>query len=169
MQDLKDVYLLTGSNIEPRMHFLQMAKNAIEEQLGAIVNESSVYESEAWGFNAEIAFLNQVLLIRTNLGAADILKRVLDIEKSMGRSRGNNGYTSRTIDIDMLYYGDEVIENDQLIVPHPRIASRNFTLLPLNEIAGSFIHPVLKLTNKELLKRTRDTGKVWLFEKPDAL
>jgi 2-amino-4-hydroxy-6-hydroxymethyldihydropteridine diphosphokinase len=169
MQNRKDVYLLTGSNIEPRTLYLRNAKQAISEQLGEIVNESSVYESEAWGFTANKTFLNQVLLIRSSIKAEELLAGVLEIEKLMGRLRTENGYSSRTIDIDILYYGDEVIENDKLVVPHPRIKDRNFTLAPLNEIAGSFVHPVLQITNKELLEQTTDRGKVWLFEYKNAL
>lgn len=169
MQNSKDVYLLTGSNIEPRVSYLRDAKQEISKHLGEIVNESSIYESEAWGFNADTAFLNQVLLIRTTLKAEKVLAGLLEIEKSMGRSRKENGYTSRTIDIDILYYGDEVIKNEKLVVPHPRIGDRNFTLMPLNEIAAGFVHPVFKLTNRDLFEQSVDRGEVWLFETKNAL
>ena len=83
----------------------------------------------------------------------------------MGRVRNDmNSYSSRAIDIDILYYGFDVINNDDLIIPHPRLQDRKFTLLPLSEIAGSFIHPVFHLTNKELLEKTSDRGKVWLYK-----
>jgi len=169
MQKSKDVYLLTGSNIEPRELYLQNAKQQISKQLGNFVKESSVYESEAWGFEADTAFLNQVLLIRSTLNPEELLTKVLEIEKAMGRLRNENGYTSRTIDIDILYYGNEVIKHEKLIIPHPRIGDRNFTLMPLNEIAPGFVHPVFQLTNKDMFDRTSDRGKVWLFEEKHAL
>jgi len=167
MQSSKDVYLLIGSNIEPRELFLKDAKKEIDK-LGQIDEESSVFESEAWGFEADTPFLNQVIVIRTTLKANEVLKRILNIEQSLGRTRRKDHYLSRTIDIDILYFGDEIIEQDDLVVPHPRIQDRKFTLLPLNEIAANFIHPVFQLTTRELLEQTNDKGKVWLYKKNEV-
>jgi 2-amino-4-hydroxy-6-hydroxymethyldihydropteridine diphosphokinase len=163
MQNVKDVYLLVGSNIEPRELFLREAKKEIDS-LGPIVEESPVYESEAWGFEADTPFLNQVLLIQTILKAKELLRIILKIEQSLGRIRSDNHYSSRTIDIDVLYFGNDIIKQEDLVVPHPRIQDRKFTLMPLNEIAADFIHPVLRMTNKELLERTDDKGKVWRYK-----
>ncbi len=104
MRNTKDVYLLTGSNIEPRNAYLLKASEEICNRIGEIVAQSQIYESEAWGFESEMAFLNQVLLIRSGLSAESILTEILKIEKSLGRMRIDGNYSSRTIDIDILYF-----------------------------------------------------------------
>lgn len=169
MQKETDVYLLTGSNIEPRMYHLQQATEMITEHIGLIKKQSGIYESEPWGFDAELAFLNQVIIVKSRLSAEEILNNILQIEQSLGRKRSKTAYTSRTIDIDILYYGTEIIHSQKLIVPHPRLHKRNFTLQPLAELAGSFIHPVLKLSNWELFNRSTDKVKVWVHEDKNGI
>ena len=161
MQNEKRVFLLTGSNIEPRSNYLAQAEKKIEEKIGKIVDCSSIYESEPWGFEAEIAFLNQVLVVETNLSSFEILGRIHSIEKRLGRTRNGKVYLSRTIDIDILYIENEIIETKELTVPHPRLHERKFTLLPLAEVAGKFKHPILKKTNDELLSKVNDQNRVW--------
>lgn len=143
------------------------ATKEIDLQIGDIICQSSIYESDSWGFESD-TFLNQVLLIHTRLSAEFILERILAIEKSFGRCR-NSKYSARKIDIDILYIGNCVIKTDRLVVPHPRLQDRMFTLLPLVEIAEHKIHPVFKLTNKALLERTKDNGRVWVHKKQHAL
>jgi 2-amino-4-hydroxy-6-hydroxymethyldihydropteridine diphosphokinase len=92
------------------------------------------------------------------------LKAILQIEKKMGRLRNKNGYESRIIDIDILYFNDENIHQPDLIIPHPRLHQRRFTLLPLTEIAGDLMHPVYHEKNSELLKRCRDKSFVWRID-----
>lgn len=164
MQNLKEVYLLTGSNIEPRIHFLQEAMKEINSRIGKIYRSSSIYESEAWGFESDISFLNQVLVIRSKLSVNEILDEILRIEHELGRKRIKGKYTSRSIDIDILYFGSEIIKTNELTVPHARLHERIFTLMPLEEIAEDFIHPVLKMTNKELLEKSQDKNKVWIYK-----
>jgi len=164
MQIEKKVFLLTGSNIEPRAKFLALANKKIEENIGKIVGRSSIYESEPWGFEAETAFLNQVLVVITELAPNEILEKIQSTEKELGRFRKSNAYVSRTIDIDILYFESEIIESAELTVPHPRLHERRFTLLPLAEIAGGFMHPVLKKTNDELLQKVEDQSRVWKVE-----
>lgn len=169
MQKETDVYLLTGSNIEPRMSFLQKAAEMIAEQIGIIKKQSAVYESEPWGFDADLTFLNQVVMVKSVLSAEEVLKNILDIEQKLDRTRVESGYASRTIDVDILYYGAEIINNEKLTIPHPRLQERNFTLKPLVEIAADYNHPVLQKTNKELLETTADTVHAWIYKKEDGI
>ena len=158
------VFLLTGSNIEPRMAFLQKAEKMIAEQTGVILHRSAIYESEPWGFQTENNFLNRILEIETSLSAEELLEKLLEIEKILGRERTGTNYSSRTIDIDILYFGNSTIQKQSLEVPHPRLHLRRFTLLPLVEIAPDFKHPVLKKTNRELLEMLNDNLEVWKYQ-----
>lgn len=161
MQNEKRVFLLTGSNIEPRAKYLALANKEIELSIGKIVKRSSIYESEPLGFKAETDFLNQVLVVMAKLTPIEILQELHFIEKQLGRLRKGKVYVSRSIDIDILYVENEIIETAELSVPHPRLHERKFTLLPLAEVAGDFIHPVLKKTNEELLQKVNDQSRVW--------
>ncbi len=165
------VILLLGSDIEPRMQYLQQAEALIEEKIGDISAASSVYESEPWGFESDTKFLNKVLVINTHQSPQKILQSCQDIENFLGRTRNNQkGYTSRTIDVDILYYGRQQIETDHLKIPHPAITERRFTLLPLTEVIPQWLHPVLEKTQTELLKNCQDTANVVVFkEKENAL
>lgn len=140
-----------------------IASEKICDRIGELVGQSQIYESDPWGFDAEMAFLNQVLLIQTELSAENVLIEIMEIEKSMGRKRIDENYSSRTIDIDILYFDREVIHQDNLIIPHPRLHKRRFTLLPLVDIDKNFKHPVFQLTNNELLEMCEDPGKVWIY------
>jgi 2-amino-4-hydroxy-6-hydroxymethyldihydropteridine diphosphokinase len=154
------VFILTGSNRGNRLQMLRKAEECIEEVIGMITVRSSVYETEPWGFQDEIPFLNQVLMAETDLLPDRLLKEILVIETSMGRKRESMGYQARVIDIDILLYNDNVINTEELIIPHPRLADRRFVLMPLAEIAGEYFHPVFQCTISELLVNCRDYSKV---------
>jgi 2-amino-4-hydroxy-6-hydroxymethyldihydropteridine diphosphokinase len=104
-------------------------------------------------------FLNQVIAVETKLSAQRVLQDILKIELVLGRIRGQR-WGSRVIDIDILYYNNDIIHSEDLQVPHPYIQERNFTLIPLAEIAADYIHPIFKKTNKELLDESKDPLKV---------
>lgn len=145
------VYLSLGTNLGERELNL---KSAIKEigALGSIIQISAVYETEPWGFSSENKFLNMVVEIQTNIPACQLIKECLNIEAILGRTRGSAwGYESRIIDIDILFFGDEVVNQDKLTIPHPYIQERRFILEPLNEIAPNLLHPVLCKTVSELL------------------
>ena len=158
------VFLLTGSNIEPRTDYLREAEKMITEQTGVILQRSAIYESEPWGFKTENNFLNRILEVETGLTAEEMLEKLLEIEQILGRERSGTSYSSRTIDIDILYFGKSRIQKESLEVPHPRLHLRRFTLLPLVEIAPDFEHPVLKKTNRELLDMLNDDLEVWKYQ-----
>ena len=127
---------------------------------------STPYESEPWGFETEEWFLNRVIVIETAMAPEDLLKQLLEIERELGRERHPEieGYTSRTADLDILYYGDRIILTNTLTVPHPRLHRRRFALLPMCEVAPDFVHPVFGLTQSELLARCPDTLMVRKME-----
>ena len=131
----------------------------INNRCGHVEQVSAPYESEPWGFEADEWFLNQVIVIKTEMDPVDLMKQLLEIELELGRDRHSEveGYVSRTADLDILYYGDRIILTDMLTVPHPRLHRRRFALLPLCEVAPNLIHPVFGLTQAELLARCSDT------------
>jgi 2-amino-4-hydroxy-6-hydroxymethyldihydropteridine diphosphokinase len=160
-----EVYLLLGSNISSRIGYLNSAKELIEKEVGKISNRSSIYESEPWGFEAEKMFLNQVVFVETSLSALDLLKKTQQIEKKLGRIRKSVvSYTSRTIDIDILFFDEAVFSLPELKIPHEQMQNRRFTLMPLVEIAAEKKHPVLHESCHQLLDECRDFGRVWKFQ-----
>ncbi len=155
------VVILAGGNLGDTKDYLNQALQQCAGALGPCVLKSSVYQSEPWGFDSPQHFLNQVWVFETELSASACLKKMLEIEQSLGRIRGESeGYSSRTIDLDILYYGQEVINEDHLHVPHPRINQRRFALMPLCEVLPNFIHPVLGKNNQQILADCTDTGLV---------
>ena len=134
----------------------------INNRCGRIVAVSSAYESEPWGFEAEEWFLNRLIVVETDLEPEEMLRQLLEIEKELGRVRHPEaeGYTSRTVDLDILYFGNRITVSDNLIVPHPRLHQRRFALVPLCELVPDFVHPVFHLTQAELLERCPDDSTV---------
>ena len=161
----ESVFILLGSNLGDRERLVNQACRMMGERCGEIVAKSRLYESEPWGFKSEHWFLNQVVRINTLLSPNELMQTLLDIEKELGRDRTtpHDGYVSRPMDLDILYFGDEIIDNECVIAPHPRLHQRRFTLLPLCDLAPVFVHPVLKKTNHQLLDECQDTGIVKLF------
>ncbi|MBZ0244283.1 MAG: 2-amino-4-hydroxy-6-hydroxymethyldihydropteridine diphosphokinase [Bacteroidales bacterium] len=156
----KNIFILLGSNLGNRKAFLAQARQAIKQQCGEILASSHLYETAPWGFESEDWFLNQVIEIDPDYSADQLLDRLLAIETSLGRTRTTAQYSSRIIDIDLLYFGNQVFNSAKLVVPHPRLQMRKFTLLPLCEIAPEFIHPVLQKSQLELLQQVSDESVV---------
>ncbi len=153
------IYLLTGSNIgDSQAHLLEALKQ-IELQIGEVISVSAIYRTEPWGNKNQQDFLNQVLEVNTSLQLAEVLERILAIEQQMGRNRLVK-WEPRVIDIDILFAGNQQIHTPELQIPHPLLHERKFTLLPLCEIAPSFIHPVFQKTILELLTDCSDTSLV---------
>ena len=150
-----NVFLLLGSNLGDREFFLNKAIENIELTISPVEKSSSLYETAAWGTTGQPDYLNQVIIVKTDLSAREVLARVLAIELSLGRVREAK-WDSRTIDIDILFYGADVINENDLEVPHPRLHLRRFTLEPLAEIAADFLHPVLRKTLLDLKNELRD-------------
>ncbi len=157
---MNNVYLLIGGNMGDRMANLAAARNSINIECGRIVTESSIYETEAWGYKEQNAFLNQALVIQTSLQANALMDAILKIEIALGRKR-EIPLGPRIIDIDIIYYNDEIINSSTLTIPHPSMAQRKFVLMPLTEIAPNYRHPILLKTNEVLLKECGDSSVVY--------
>jgi len=153
---LNKVYLSIGGNLGKRKANLAKAVFLIEQQIGAIVALSHLYETKAWGVENQPDFLNQALIVNTSFSPEKVLAYALSIETKMGRKREQKWYT-RLIDIDLLFFEQAIINTEDLTLPHPYLAERNFVLTPLAQIAPDFIHPILKKSIKDLLKDCRDT------------
>jgi 2-amino-4-hydroxy-6-hydroxymethyldihydropteridine diphosphokinase len=159
---MEEVYLLLGSNKGDRERFLYEAINRIEELCSEKAIVSRIYESEPWGFDSKTWFLNIALKICTGIEPRQLLIKLLEIERDLGRVRSENanGYESREIDIDIIFYGNRIINEETLIIPHPRAHIRRFVLAPLCEISPDYIHPVLGEDLKTLLKNCSDHSLV---------
>ena len=153
---MKEVYLLLGSNLGNSKKYIADAVKEIEIELGLISKRSHLYETASWGKEELPNFINQIVIIRYDGHPKKLLDKIIVIEKKLGRER-NEKWGSRTIDIDILFYQDLIIKEPDLIIPHPELQNRRFTLMPLMELAPGFIHPVFKVTISELFENLKDT------------
>lgn len=161
---MSKVILLLGSNLGDRKNFLQKAIELINAEVGMVIKFSSVYESEPWGFKSDELFLNQVIIIKSNDEPQTLLKKLQKIENELGRIIKSSGYENRTIDIDILFYDDIKLKTKELTIPHPRLHLRKFTMDPLIEIAGEYIHPVFGKRVDLLNTNIDDNKSVKVFE-----
>ncbi len=156
---MNTVYILTGGNVGKRLINLGNAQKFLEDEIGKIEKSSSIYETAAWGNNDQPDFYNQAHIIKTKLSPEDIMQKILKIEEKMGRVRTFKN-AARIIDIDILFFNEEIINKPGLIIPHAEIANRRFVLEPLNELSPHMIHPRLRKSVKELLSTCKDMLKV---------
>lgn len=156
-------HLLLGSNMGNRAAYLMLAFEEIELHIGKVITSSSVYETAAWGNITQEAFLNQVLCVSTALTPHEILQKISLIEKKASRIRGEK-FGPRTLDIDILFFDNNVIIEEDLTIPHPQLHKRLFTLIPLQEIDGSFIHPVLNVSINALVASCPDDLHVHKYQ-----
>jgi len=156
---MSTAHLLIGGNLGDRKENLLTAISLINEQCGSLTRSSSIYETEAWGNTDQPSFLNQALEISTSLNARQLLRKILKIEKEMGRVRKEK-LGPRIIDIDILLFEDEIHDLRFLKIPHPEMQNRRFVLVPLAEINSELMHPVLKKTIAQLLEECPDNLQV---------
>jgi len=150
-------HLLLGSNLGNRTENIFKALNLIELQIGRISSVSAFYETEPWGFNSPEQFLNKAAIVETRHSPHEILSQIHQIEKNLGRERmTRSDYASREIDIDILFFDDEIINTETLVIPHPQLQNRKFALIPLAEISSEKIHPVIKKSVYQLLEECPD-------------
>ncbi len=153
------IYLSIGGNLGDRKAYLEKAATLLVKTVGSLEKASPIYETAAWGKTDEAPFLNQVLEMKTALAAEELIKVCLKVEASLGRFRDVR-WGARCIDIDILFYGEAIIDQVHLQIPHPRLQERNFVLVPLAAIAPDLIHPILEKNITSILKNCEDTLEV---------
>jgi 2-amino-4-hydroxy-6-hydroxymethyldihydropteridine diphosphokinase len=157
------VFLSLGGNLGNTQEIFEACYPMIENKVGAILQQSSLYRTAAWGLQAD--FTNQVILVETILSPRVILTEIQAIEKALGRERKIT-WGPRTLDLDILFIDQQIIQTTVLQVPHPHIQDRKFVLIPMEEIAGNFKHPVFNKSMIELLEETTDETAVSLILNP---
>jgi 2-amino-4-hydroxy-6-hydroxymethyldihydropteridine diphosphokinase len=150
-----NVFLLLGSNLGERNLFLHSAIEHIEHEIAPVVKKSAIYETQSWGKTDLPDYLNQVVMLQTELSAQQVLDKILNIEIEMGRKREEK-WGSRIIDIDILFYGSEIINEPNLTIPHPELHKRRFTLEPLEMLVPDFVHPILNKSISALKNELKD-------------
>lgn len=154
------VVILLGANLGDKKQTFLTVEELLNQHIGDCVNKSSIYSSQAWGFESPQEFYNQVLVYETEFPAHETLLRCQAIENKCGRVRHENaGYEDRTIDIDILYFNNDIIDSDDLVVPHPLLHKRRFTMEPLCEVLPNYVHPILLQTNEKLLQTCLDPNE----------
>lgn len=154
------IFIGLGSNLGDRAAYLQRALRELEHLPQISVNKiSSVYETEPVGVKGQPKFLNMVAELETHLRPDDLIRELKEIERLVGRTNSEH-WGPREIDLDLLYYGGEMLNETSLHVPHPEISNRRFVLVPLKEIAAEFQDPLRHLSVEELLQQCSDTSSV---------
>ena len=158
-----EVVLSLGGNKGDREKLLFRAVEGLNDHF-QLLKVSKIYETSAWGGIAKGDFLNQLAVISTQKQPEEVLEIIQEIELDLGRTR-EEPWGDRTMDIDILYYGNLMIDSERLKVPHPYIPQRRFILVPLNELLPEKKHPILNLTSAQMLRECEDPSEVRLFEK----
>lgn len=160
MEVVHSYYLSIGSNLGDRLNHLQFGVNELQP-LGLIEKISCIYETEAIGFETDNLFLNACLILRTRLSPEELLIKIHAIESAAGRVRiGDGKYHSRPLDIDIIFFNQDVFQSENLTIPHPKYAERKFVLLPLNDLSENLTDPVSKTSIKTLINDCLDLSKV---------
>jgi 2-amino-4-hydroxy-6-hydroxymethyldihydropteridine diphosphokinase len=154
------ILLLSGSNLGNRAQNLANAKEKLAGINVNVLKFSGIYETEPWGDIPQDSFYNQAILAETSLKPAELMLKILALEYSLGRIRGSEQYAPRTIDLDVIFYDDRVLNLPEIVVPHPRMHLRRFVLQPASEIVPEWEHPVFHKTIACLLEECPDTGAV---------
>ncbi|HEX8517916.1 MAG TPA: 2-amino-4-hydroxy-6-hydroxymethyldihydropteridine diphosphokinase [Bacteroidia bacterium] len=162
---MNSAYLILGGNIGNKLKNLENTRLRIQENIGNITGISEIFITAPWGNTEQPDFYNQALIVETALSPESLLDELLKIEAENGRVRDDKKWSERTIDIDILFYNDEIISLPKLKVPHPHIQVRRFVLAPLAQIAGEFIHPVFKESIASLLRDCPDNSAISILKK----
>lgn len=152
---MNKIFLITGGNIGDRKKNLETAAMLIEKKIGKIIQSSKIYETDAWGITDQNSFYNQVHIVESMFSAFEVMKKILKIEEKMGRVRTIKN-AARVIDIDILFFNDDIVNEQNLTIPHPQIINRRFVLMPLDEIAPTMIHPVFQKNIHAILLMCKD-------------
>ena len=156
---MNTLYLQLGSNLGERQQFIDNAVQQISQLIGKVNIRSQIYESTPWRVDGQANYLNQIIQVKTMLLSEEVLAAILKIENELGRVRFEK-WGERLIDIDIIFFNNEIVETSDLCIPHKHMHERNFVLVPLEEIAPSLIHPKYNKTVSELLHESKDMEKV---------
>jgi len=156
------IYIQLGSNMGNRKSYIEKSMQQIEQEIGNIICSSKIYESSPWGVSIQNHFLNSVIKIESELSSSILLKKLQEIENNLGRVRKEK-WGERCVDLDILFYNSEIINTENLKIPHPYIQDRKFVLVPLSEIDTDYNHPVLHKNISSLLKECTDTEIVYEY------
>ena len=157
---MNKAYISLGSNMGQRLEEIREAVVQIQKKIGILTDLSSLFESPTWGFEGP-DFLNACIGIQTDFTPHELLQKLLKIERQMGRLRSlKSGYSSRNIDLDLLFFDNQVLDNEDLVLPHPRLEFRRFILSPMCEIAPDFIHPRLGKSLMNLSRLCKDNSSI---------
>lgn len=159
---MNQVVFILGGNLGDRLGLIGSAAELLESTFGPVLLKSSIFETEAWGGKSNGNYLNQVIVFNTSFFPEEILDVILEIELKMGRTREGK-WGDRTMDIDILYFGNEKFQSERLTIPHPFLQERRFVLEPLAEILPDFVHPILNKANQELLENCLDKSSVKIY------
>ncbi len=157
-----ELIVSTGSNLGDRCAHLAGAVVHLEAYFGLASGKSHIVESDPWGFDGN-GFLNQILVFETDINPEDCMQQLLLIEKKMGRTREGEGYANRTIDLDIIGYGDLILATSELKIPHPLMFERRFVLAPLAHVRPDWVHPIFGRSSSELLDLCQDQGNVMVY------
>ncbi|HEX7367804.1 MAG TPA: 2-amino-4-hydroxy-6-hydroxymethyldihydropteridine diphosphokinase [Pelobium sp.] len=161
---MNQVFLALGGNLGNRVKNIEKALALIEQSVGSLTKVSSMYETAPWGKSEQANFLNMVVRVSTSFSAIEVLNKIQKIETDLGRIRKET-WGARTMDLDILFFNDEVIESERLIIPHALMHERKFVLIPMEEIAPGFVHPIFNKTIKQLLLMCKDNLNVKYVQK----
>jgi 2-amino-4-hydroxy-6-hydroxymethyldihydropteridine diphosphokinase len=158
------VIIHLGSNQGDKVKMLKKAIDSLNEGIGRVTTVSSVYETEPWGLKEQDHFLNMALLMDTEHNPLSLLQKLKQLESEMGAVKSVK-WGPRAIDLDIIFYEDQMIDSDILKIPHPAMQNRNFVLVPVMEIAGDWVHPSFDKTVEELYEESTDDLEVYLIDK----
>ncbi len=163
---MEQVVLLIGGNLGDREKLILEAEKLLAKTF-EVVDRSSIYETPAWGKASKNAYLNRALVVETSLGPREVLLAAQEVENLLGRERKEK-WGDRTMDIDIIYIGQKVINTTKLKVPHPLMAQRKFVLVPLVEVLPDFLHPELEQNSQELLEVCPDKTEPEIWKGKEA-
>jgi 2-amino-4-hydroxy-6-hydroxymethyldihydropteridine diphosphokinase len=160
------VFILLGSNLGDKYVLINKAINSLVLEAGQLITASDIFFSAPWGYDSDNQFYNAVIQMETHLNPENLLQKCIEIEQKLGRKQKEKPeYEDRSIDIDILFFGKQIINLPELVIPHPRMHLRKFTLLPLHQIAPNFIHPIFQKRVSQLLNECDDNSKVEMLIK----
>jgi 2-amino-4-hydroxy-6-hydroxymethyldihydropteridine diphosphokinase len=157
------IYCSLGSNMGDRLNNLARGVECLTHEKIKVVAQSSIYETSPWGVDSQDMYLNQVIGIETNISPEDLIKIIQNCERKLGRNSKQGHMQARVLDIDIIFYGDQIISTPNIELPHPRMHQRMFVLIPLLELDEDFVHPVMGKAVWELYNECRDESEVILY------